>query len=338
MENRQRDIGYDFIRVVAILLIVIYHFYHGCLVTINKFPLFFEWIINHYPLEFGKIGVCLFFMLSGAVLILTKKDSIKEFYKKRFLRIEVPQWIAFILGYLFIWVHPFFSAPMNFAGTIVSFFGLSYSNEQWLALGIKTVCVVGEWFSAVIILLYLIFPLLKYLFYKSRLVTTIVILILFALNLKYQILSGDRGWFSITNALMCFWLGMLFEEYKALILPKYLKLTVILAVIFYILKPAHIFGYPQLSCMLFSIMLFISLYNVRISNSFTRYFSKYSYEIYLIHHNFYLCLMPLFLTKNTNLIQLIVIFFILTGMICLIAEFINKLSNKAIEKINQKIG
>lgn len=336
--QQQRDVGYDFIRGLSILLIIIYHFYHSCVVSTNKFPLFLEWVINHYPLEFGKIGVCLFFMLSGAVLILSKQEKIKEFYKKRFLRIEVPQWIAFILAYLFIWVHPLFSAPINLSGTIISFFGLNYFNEPWQVFGIKSFCVVGEWFSAVIILLYLIFPFLKYLFYKSRLITTIAILILFALNLKYQILSGDRGWFSITNALMCFWLGMLFEEYKNHFSSYYYRLAGIMAIIIYLIKPAHIWGYPQVSCMLFSILLFIALYNVKISNAFTKYFSKYSYEIYLIHHNFYLCFIPLFFANNTTTVQFILVFFILTGMICLIAEFINKLSNKTIQKINQKIG
>jgi len=337
VENRQRDVGYDFIRGFSILLIIIFHFYSSCVATVNKFPLFLEYLINHYPLEFGKIGVCLFFMLSGAVLILSKKDDVLSFLKNRLLRIEVPQWIAFILAYLFISLYPFFNPQMNLSGIVISFFGLSYYNDPWQVLGIKTFCIVGEWFSAVIILLSVIFPFLKYLFYKKRLLATIIIFILFVLNLKYQILSGDRGWFSITNGLMCFWLGMLFEEYKDLILPKFFKLITVLLVVLFILNPPQIFGYPQLSCMLFSVLLFIALYNIKISNSFTKYISKYSYEIYLVHHNFYLCVIPLFLTKNTNLIQLILIFLLLSGMICLISEFINKLSLKVTDKINKKM-
>ena len=107
----------------------------------------------------------------------------------------------------------------------------------------STPWITGEWFTAVIIYLYLLFPLLKYLFKKARLITTIVISLIFLVNLKLQILSGCEGWFSISNGLMAFWAGMLFQEYKQYIPHPLIIGCGIICLITFIMNPSNILEY-----------------------------------------------------------------------------------------------
>ena len=95
--ERKRDLGYDFIRFFAIILIFVHHFYTSCRdykIALNEIVKNF---IAHGTINFGTVGVALFFILSGAVLWMTNKTiSIPDFFKKRFTRICVPQWVGFI--------------------------------------------------------------------------------------------------------------------------------------------------------------------------------------------------------------------------------------------------
>ena len=81
--NAKREIGYDFIRFIAMLLIVVFHFYSTCAEKGYRFPSLLKHVIVHGSIGWGGVGVALFFMLSGAVLMMTNKDkSILYFYKK----------------------------------------------------------------------------------------------------------------------------------------------------------------------------------------------------------------------------------------------------------------
>ena len=163
---RTRDIGYDFIRCTAMMLIVVYHFVTSFDTTLvgGESIIFYKQLMCRHALSFGAIGVCLFFMLSGAVLLMTSKDNIKlkDFYKKRLLKISIPQWISFTISLVAIYTIDKNILHTNVFGIIISFLGLNYCGKPWNHLGIhSTPWITGEWFTAVIIYLYLLFPLLK---------------------------------------------------------------------------------------------------------------------------------------------------------------------------------
>ena len=173
--------------------------------------------------------------------------------------------------------------------------------------------------------------ILKYLFKKARLITTIVISLIFLVNLKLQILSGCEGWFSISNGLMAFWTGMLFQEYKQYITNPLIIGSGIICIITFIMNPSNILGVDytkQLICLIFSALLFIVLYNIKISNPFTKYVSKYNYEIYLVHHRIFILFFPALITIKSNNLQVIFAFLVLTGIVFLVSEFLQKISNK----------
>lgn len=330
---KNRDTGFDFIRFFAMILIIVSHFISTGSELSYNVPLWFKDIFCRSSIQCGRVGVALFFILSGSVLLISKNYTLRQFYKKRLLRISVPQWIGFILAVLATYIVNDRVLKLNVLGIVISFLGLNYYGEPWNSLGISTLWVVGEWFTTVIILLYLLFPFLKKLLDSHRLLATIVITIIFALNLKFKILSSNSGAFSITNGLMYFWLGMLFYEYKHLFNKYILSLNFIIVLLLYILAPKDILGINYLPSFIFSVALYPLLYKIKISNVFTKYICKYNYEIYLVHHRIYILFAPALLSLSSSNVQSIIAFIVLTGIVFLVSEFLQKVSNKVLEKI-----
>ena len=91
--NQRRVFYLDFIRVVSILFIFIYHFN----IAMEDFNISvpFSLLTNTCNVTLGHIGVSLFLLLSGASLTYTypKYKTLKEFYKKRFLSIFPAFWL-----------------------------------------------------------------------------------------------------------------------------------------------------------------------------------------------------------------------------------------------------
>ena len=239
----KRDLGYDFIRFTAIIIIIIHHLFTAFREFGYNVPLSLKMIVFRGSIGFGGLGVALFFILSGALLYKKYKDqfNLPMFYYKRFLRIEIPQWIGFICAFALMYC----LRPKNGAdipGIIISFFGLNYSGIFWNHLNIRVIWLIGEWFTAVIIICYALFPLLRKLFLKKRGITTLLISLLFCLNVKYEIFTYGNGWFSITNGIMYFWCGMLFEEYKRFLSPGIIYLNYIFVLAFIYFNPIAICG------------------------------------------------------------------------------------------------
>ncbi|MGV0923096.1 acyltransferase family protein [Empedobacter tilapiae] len=81
MQNKRIDI-IDGFRVLAILIVMLYHFYSSFL---NHYQYNFDSSIFH----FGHLGVQFFFIISGFVIFMTLKNTknLLEFIKKRYMRL-----------------------------------------------------------------------------------------------------------------------------------------------------------------------------------------------------------------------------------------------------------
>jgi peptidoglycan/LPS O-acetylase OafA/YrhL len=101
MEKSNRIQILDGLRVLAIMMVMIFHYYaryQGIFYTYNfKVP----GIIYH-----GRLGVQLFFIISGFVITLTlsKSQTFMEFIKKRFIRLIPGMIICATFTFLFFWV------------------------------------------------------------------------------------------------------------------------------------------------------------------------------------------------------------------------------------------
>lgn len=125
-----RVVGFDLVRLVACLFVCIVHFNAALSGYQNGVFLYGNSIVPNFVLRnrvyLGTLGVNLFFIVSGASLMLSYKQEDKTigFYRKRVLNIYPSFWIAFAITTFF----DFFSykgmadaQPLNLA---ISFAGL----------------------------------------------------------------------------------------------------------------------------------------------------------------------------------------------------------------------
>ena len=159
----------DFLRVCSFLLIFIYHYIielkAAGFYDFSSMGIFYE----NNNLNMARIGVILFFMLSGFGLMKSSmrkgidEFSFKDYAFKRFVKILIPYYVISILV---------------FAGKMILDSGMTFAEKKipvWSILltvlgldgylaeyGIQTYHLgVGEWFVGCLILIYLVFPLIR---------------------------------------------------------------------------------------------------------------------------------------------------------------------------------
>ena len=134
-KTKNRIFYYDLLRVIAIFSVIVCH-----ATAMNPFVSLGGPKFISFPLDvFSYVGVPLFFMLSGA-LLLNKNYSLKTFFNKRFSRI----------------VYPFIFWICIFA--ILGIFGFNFPVEKIISL------VKGDgftWFIWALIGLYLFIPIIN---------------------------------------------------------------------------------------------------------------------------------------------------------------------------------
>lgn len=132
----------DFIRSTAILLIMIIHVGAGAFYTFSD-----KWNAANLFDSFSRIGVPLFFMLSGALLI-GKEEYLHVFFQKRFVKVVIP----LIIWSIFYWAWRTYYYGQTVSGGIWSMF----VEPLYFHLG----------FIYIILSLYLAAPIVR-LFYPS---------------------------------------------------------------------------------------------------------------------------------------------------------------------------
>ncbi len=284
--KQPRAVWLDFIRVFACFCIIVVHFnasvsgwniYGGFVLSNSLTP---NWYLGAY---LGDIGSSLFFMVSGASLMISNdKTTLKDFYLKRFLGIYPMLWIAYtavtLLSFILNRAYPMSKLSLlifSFAG-LDGYFGV-------LGLIDGSFFLVGEWFLGCIILIYLVWPLLREGLNRAPILTWIVSL---ALLLYY---SGRNSiMFPARFAEVLF--GMTVVKYKLNEKSVYLLSgTAVCALIVYLLMRrgnANNFLWTVAFCgFLFAALLVLSclIHNEKIK-SFLVWFGGLSYPIFLLHH------------------------------------------------------
>ena len=165
-------------RTLAFLFIIVYHFMvqleQGSNYDFASKGLFYY---SNANLHIAIIGVSMFFMISGAGLMLsaTRRWNLKDFYRRRFVKLLIP----FYLVELFTLVASFAIKPEWLASftfiskgkIILNLLGMDGYFEQFF----PTFSLhVGEWFLGALIMLYALFPLFRFCMAKNRYLTIIV--------------------------------------------------------------------------------------------------------------------------------------------------------------------
>ena len=171
--NSERIIYYDFIRAFAIFGVVACHCFAPLVTNVNIFGTKL-WYYALFLNSLRDISVPLFVLVSGALLI-TKKDSVTFFIKKRLKKVIVPYifWIVIFLIFMISYFH--------------------YENPILFILKTLSIPPIGKgiafWFVQMIILIYIIIIILNKLqehnkvFLKIGLIISIIFLFLLNFNI-----------------------------------------------------------------------------------------------------------------------------------------------------------
>lgn len=305
MGKKKRLFYLEFIRAISMIMVVTYHFYVHFEQNSIRSPMCFS------DDRIGRIGVTMFFMISGASLMYNYGDKInfKEYAKKRFLGVYPMFWIAYLLVFIYtfleakqlIWNLPLYKLIIT-----------AFAMDGYLNVYTETFYLIGEWFLGCIILIYILFPLLKMAVNKCPKTFLIISTIInFSIFMLY---SGKRP--INANLIVCtysFLLGMYAIKYFKKFKLKQIIIALVLLVILLCIPTkdtnikvllANIIGY-----ILFIVLQYIGqkLQNSTIQKVFN-IASKYSYAIFLVHHYVIIKIECEFANRNLTIAETIVLY------------------------------
>lgn len=160
--ERGRLLSLDVIRVTGLIFILLQHMIGTYLLPAAIQNISIDYVPFLFYINYGRIGVWLFVFASGCSLALNDNrfssfSDIKDFYKKRFIRIYPPYWAALLFSLLFFnWVIPTLTIEdlIRWFSGFQAFFAMTASD--WGKINIT------YWFIGLIVSLYLLYPLLHY--------------------------------------------------------------------------------------------------------------------------------------------------------------------------------
>ena len=282
--KRPRLFYLDFIRAIATIAIILTHYNAIWIYNVVKpkpeNAIITLRVANIY---IGDFGVSLFFIISGASLmyVYDQRFAARDFYKKRFLGIYPMYWIA----YLCAAAYTYFMRGTLLGGLspktlLFSFLGI---DSYLINFGISAPCLVGEWFIAVIIMMYCIFPLLRIVVQRMPRVAFILAIIL-ALVSTFTF-GKSIGLFARVPEFM---FGMLFMKYIKKVNWQVLLLSIIVLIANTLIKPTVIHNNIQtfyVGIASFLILTWLSGYlKWDPFRNFCKVIGKYSYACFLVHH------------------------------------------------------
>lgn len=338
----------DGLRGIAILLVILYHalgvegyenaFHYNH--KYNEFPLF----------KYGFLGVELFFLISGFVILMTleKSKNFINFIYKRWIRLFPAMFIATILSYTTVSI--FYERPFGHPNIYSIIPGLIFIDPILLGklFNYEFIKLVGSFWSLYVeMMFYIIFGLSFFLFKRNKALIILFSLYIYAViglyyPLKFSNLFVYYGWFTS---------GCLAYLYITGKNKKYLLLSIItffISLYFtYILYSNTEQIFPIMEYSIFGILItflfFIPIIFEKsrsfIGNRLFLFIGFISYPLYLIHENFMISMitklqiyniMPEFLLPVVPILLLIAISYLITKKI---EPFIKKIIVIGLEKI-----
>lgn len=285
--KKERIFAMDFVRTIATLIIIIFHFNISVGTRgISTFTILKNDFVN---INLAHVGVPIFFVLSGFALMFSneRQYSIITFYKKRFKAVYPMFWLSYLLVTVYYFlvyrsICPWIERPskISFLLTVV---GLDGYTTPLMVNWYK----VGEWFLGCIIIIYLIFPILKAGINRFPKVFWIPwFLIYLYLTFNYDSLIPQTQ--NVLLRLPEFLLGMYLCKYRSKINEKSAIFSFVIALIILLVPLSFIPTMFLVTIMGGTCYIFLYWLGGKINNSAIQkpfiWFSKYSFAIYLLHH------------------------------------------------------
>ncbi len=287
--KKARIEGFDMIRAISAIIIIIYHF--ACETSFLPKKKNLSFLLYYKNGNWGEItAVALFFMISGASLVYVysniKFDNLLTFYKKRWLSIFPPFLLVWGFNYIrnVIDLHNLFYAG-DWKVIMLSLLGMDgyfkYLNDNYY--------YVGEWFLGAIVFLYWIFPILLVMYKKMFWISTLIFTsgLIFVTNTQFFEIFPTRN---LITCIFCMWLGMAMMKFFDKI-NKNIILTISAAMVFIFLMFVPIRINIIYSMIIVAVALFIIfinitpyLYKISFLKSFINFTSNISYPIFILQH------------------------------------------------------
>ena len=325
----KREISIDILRIVAIALIFCFHF--CCTFGFDSNPMY-----GYANGGWGAVGTTIFYIISGYTLSMKYKDisgkeNVCNFYRKRFRAMFPSLWLIFLIGYL---VNAISLAGFEYGGSpirlIYSILGIDgYVNM----LGYPSYYVTGEWYTAVILVIYLIFPVLAYLFRKCRICMVAAVAVLYTTNIMFwsDRISPDA---SVITGVAMFTVGMLLQHYSDSLRKSLWPVplcAVIGLVIVFVPLPYYRYQLPYKNLLAVCIFILVYILAHTIESRMGRpdgivvrlinMFASMTLEIYLLHH-FVLRYGYICFGGSINSMKCVLGFFVITLAITVIGAYI----------------
>ena len=289
----------DGLRGIAILLVIVYHAfggngYNGVIHYGDSFSdvLFFK---------FGYLGVQLFFLISGFVILMTleKSKSFIHFMYKRWLRLFPAMLIATILMYTTARI--FYEPPAGIPNVYSIIPGLLFINPNVLEkiTNIHFPIMEGAFWSLYVeMFFYIVFGLSYFLFKERRAIILLFCLFLYSViglfyPLKLSMLFIHFGWFTVGCLSYIHLIKNRSQDKVILFLSLVLSLTCLIvsykvSIDIYKMSfsPIEFFVYGGTIISLFFIPIIFEKSRKIIGNRLFLFIGFISYPLYLIHENF----------------------------------------------------
>lgn len=306
MQRKSKDsphiIELDGLRGIAILLVLVYHFWTIYIVPFGKIS---KIIVASTSLFWS--GVDLFFVLSGfligGILIRNKNSTtyFKTFYTRRFTRI-FPIYFLSLTLFLLIRNLNFFKQIPDLVNSPIPFwpFGLFIQNFYISISDLRPMWLAPTWSLAIEEQFYVFIPLLIFFINKQLIPYFLAITIFVSIAIKLyfgkympEFCTPDRYIGLMIGVMIAYFYEHDLYWKKILTHNKYLWILPILifvlgAIILKTQKSALVIVFTWIAFFYGSILLIILSrkegYLARLcKNSFLRFWGKYSYGIYIIH-------------------------------------------------------
>lgn len=289
--KREHLFSLDFVRVLAAVMIVVFHYNAVTLMIpeVNKPILLFVHYANG---SMGHIGVSLFFILAGASLMYSSPDKLdlKTYLKKRFLAIYPIYWTVysafFVYNYL---IKREFTFDKPLWRLLLSVIGM----DGYLNYLIPNYYLLGEWFIGCILLIYLLFPLMRACMLRRPVLTPVVTSVFYVLLTLFYPFKMDIQFFFLLRVPEVMF-GMYFIKYLYGTMEQRKKYDwkwglASFAVICTVMTIETSLPVPfKILWTGIPIFLFLVWAGQLIKNQVVRkgisIFSSYTFAIYLVHH------------------------------------------------------
>lgn len=320
------------IRSIAIISVILYHF-------------------NFTFFKGGFLGVDIFFVMSGFLtcskLILEYENDnlfLKDFYKKRFLRIfpSLIFMISFVLLFILLFENYIFSYEKTNA--VFSILGLNnyfqvFQNIDYFEKSIYPMPFIHMWSLAIEIQFYILFPIFLKKLLKSKtkkdvskILFVIALISSISLFVQFNYLNPTLAYYGTFSRLTSLLLGAIvalnFKEYKSLVKNRFSKNTIklityiLLILIFDFLiivegssKFIYNFGFLYFGVITSLLIVFLASEETFIKKIFSKEIFKY---IATRSYNYYLWHIPIIiLLPDQNIVVKLI-------LIIIISEFVYK--------------